>query len=160
MLFEWFKITIMFLLIISPVLLVVRNLLLTRMLVISDSDIIQLLVDTPDTSIATPVILSQDLCLIMNMLPHQCVQSLLLPEPRTPTQTDRNANLGSTEATNILVTPESTDQSQVDPAPARKRRRVSLERKFGGRPHFSIILKQTSCKNQESDRFLNNVYLF
>ena len=43
-------------------------------------------------------------------------------------QTDRSANLGSTEATNNLVTPQITDQSvpiQVEPAPARRRRRVT-----------------------------------
>ena len=52
----------------------------------------------------------------------------LPPEPITPLQTDRSANLGSTEATNNLVTPQSTDQSvpiQVEPAPARRRRRVT-----------------------------------
>ena len=53
---------------------------------------------------------------------------MTISEPITPLQTNRSANLGSTEATNNLVTPQSTDQSapiQVDPAPARRRRRVT-----------------------------------
>jgi hypothetical protein len=101
----------------------------------SDADIIQIPAVLPDTSIAVPVISSPDLS------DHEPASSpmrpapndQLPPEPITPLQTDRSANLGSTEATNNLVTPQSTDQSvpiQVEPAPARRRRvswRESLE---------------------------------
>lgn len=96
----------------------------------SDADIIQIPAVLPDTSIAVPVISSPDLS------DHEPASSpmrpapndQLPPEPITPLQTDRSANLGSTEATNNLVTPQSTDQSvpiQVEPAPARRRRRVT-----------------------------------
>ena len=69
----------------------------------------------------------------------------------------------SAQTTAMLIKPQSTDQSapiQVEPAPARRRRRVTCgEKEVGGRPHLRIP-KQTSCKNQKSDHFLNNVYLF
>ena len=101
----------------------------------SDSDIIQLPADLPDTPIMAPVISSPDLSdnepTSSPVRPAPYDQ--LPPAPITPLQTNRSANLGSTEATNNLVTPQSTDQSvpiQVEPAPARRRRvswRESLE---------------------------------